>query len=82
MFKFRKLKLAVLVSALMTGAVAMAQHPEIALWPGVAPGSEGKTGQEIVKTNAQGEHIVSVFFTHRLQRICRRRARRRPRRSW
>jgi endo-1,4-beta-xylanase len=29
------------------------------LWPGVAPGSEGRTSPETVRINEQGEHIVS-----------------------
>jgi beta-galactosidase len=29
------------------------------LWPGTAPGSEGQTGEETVRINEYGEHIVS-----------------------
>jgi acetyl esterase/lipase len=31
----------------------------VLLWPGVAPGSEGRTSRETVRRNEQGEHIVS-----------------------
>jgi acetyl esterase/lipase len=41
-------------------ASAAAQTPqEIPLWPGGAPGSEGKTAQESVTTSASGERSVS-----------------------
>ncbi len=36
---------------------------EIVIWPGVAPGSEGKTGEEKVSTSARGE--ISVSNVHR-----------------
>lgn len=32
---------------------------EILLWPDGAPGSEGKTGDEIVKITPEGDHVVS-----------------------
>ena len=35
------------------------QINEILLWPGVAPGSEGKTGNESVRVTQDGEHVVS-----------------------
>ncbi len=31
----------------------------ISLWPGDAPGSEGKTGEEKVRLSAEGEHVFS-----------------------
>src|SRR5205809_959179 len=37
---------------------AKTAHVEIPLWPGGAPGSEGKVAQEIVATNANGEQTV------------------------
>jgi acetyl esterase/lipase len=33
--------------------------PAILLWPGGAPGSEGRSGAETVRINEHGEHIVS-----------------------
>jgi acetyl esterase/lipase len=33
--------------------------PSIVLWPGGAPGSEGRSGAETVRLNEHGEHIVS-----------------------
>ena len=38
----------------------LAQKPkEILLWPSGAPGSEGKTGNEKVRVNATGDHLVN-----------------------
>jgi acetyl esterase/lipase len=40
--------------------VAAAQHTAVPLWPGGAPGSEGKTSPEVVTLiNADGEHTVT-----------------------
>ena len=44
------------VSALLAHA---ADPPWIALWPNGAPGSEGKTGDETVRTTPQGEHVIA-----------------------
>ena len=42
------------------GAVASAGQPQtVLLWPGGAPGSEGKHAAESVRLSGQGEHIVS-----------------------
>jgi acetyl esterase/lipase len=38
---------------------AVAQNASVLLWPSGAPGSEGKTAEEIVRVNENGEHIVS-----------------------
>lgn len=48
---------AILLLLLVRSAVA--QKPEVLLWPNGAPGSEGKTVGEIVRVNENGEHIVS-----------------------
>lgn len=48
---------AILLLLLVRSAVA--QKPEVLLWPNGAPGSEGKTAGEIVRVNENGEHIVS-----------------------
>ncbi|WP_239492246.1 alpha/beta hydrolase [Luteitalea sp. TBR-22] len=51
-----------LVLALALSAPARAQEPraaEIPLWSGVAPGSEGKSGDEVVETSASGERRVT-----------------------
>ncbi len=38
----------------------MAQEPQsILLWPNGAPGSQGKTADELVRLTEQGEHIIS-----------------------
>jgi acetyl esterase/lipase len=38
---------------------ALAENQAILLWPNGAPGSEGKTADETVRVNENGEHIVS-----------------------
>jgi acetyl esterase/lipase len=38
---------------------AIAQNQPVLLWPGGAPGSEGKSAQESVRISPQGDHIVS-----------------------
>ncbi|HXT39433.1 MAG TPA: alpha/beta hydrolase [Candidatus Angelobacter sp.] len=49
------------LSAAVTGAAD--ELKEVLLWPNGAPGSEGRTGQEIVQRGANGER--SVFRVHR-----------------
>lgn len=39
--------------------LAQGHSNEILLWPNGAPGAEGKTGDEIVKTSGNGDHRVS-----------------------
>jgi endo-1,4-beta-xylanase len=50
-----------LVCALFISAFwARAADPQwIVLWPNGAPGSEGKTGEETVRTTPQGEHVIA-----------------------
>lgn len=49
-----------LLLLLLSSAVFAADTPkEIPLWPGGAPGSEGKTGKESVRVTPEGEHIVT-----------------------
>jgi endo-1,4-beta-xylanase len=50
-----------LLTAVLTSGSAFARElpAEIPLWPGDAPGSEGKAGKEIVETGANGERKVS-----------------------
>jgi acetyl esterase/lipase len=38
---------------------ALAENQTVILWPNGAPGSEGKTADETVRVNENGEHIVS-----------------------
>jgi acetyl esterase/lipase len=38
---------------------AVDEPKEILLWPGVAPGSEGKTGPEKVRIAEGGDHVIS-----------------------
>lgn len=40
-------------------SVMAAEPPVIPLWPHGAPGSEGKTGDEITKVQPAGDHVVS-----------------------
>jgi acetyl esterase/lipase len=50
-----------LVCSLFVSAfLAHAADPQwIVLWPNGAPGSEGKTGEETVRTTPQGEHVTA-----------------------
>lgn len=50
-----------LVCALLASAAfAQAAEPQwILLWPNGAPGSEGKTGDETVRTTPQNEHVIA-----------------------
>jgi acetyl esterase/lipase len=51
----------VLVLAASTAAAQTAQ--EIPVWPGVAPGSEGKTAKEAITTSANGEIRVAAIHS-------------------
>jgi acetyl esterase/lipase len=53
-------RLAWLIAASLCAHIALAQqHEPIKLWPGDAPGSQGKPGAETVRVTPQGEHVVS-----------------------
>jgi acetyl esterase/lipase len=52
------MRLPILFGFLLFAATAAAQT-ELRLWPGVAPGSEGKTGAEKVRIAEGGDHVVS-----------------------
>lgn len=54
--RFRRL---LAISILIFPSFAMAQHPVVFLWPGAAPGSEGKTAPEAVRISPEGDHVVS-----------------------
>jgi endo-1,4-beta-xylanase len=48
------------VCLLLCVTVLSADQPkEIPLWSNGAPGSEGKTGKEVVRVTADGEHVIS-----------------------
>jgi len=49
------------ISLLLLSALgaAAAEHDAILLWPNGAPGSEGKTAPESVRTTPDGEHVIS-----------------------
>lgn len=53
------MKTILLLAAFFTAATAIAGEAEILLWPGGAPGSEGKTADEKVVISASGERQVS-----------------------
>ena len=57
-FVWRRVRLAIFLSAFFAGS-AFAEPQAILLWPSGAPGSEGKNGEEAVRLNENGEHIVS-----------------------
>jgi acetyl esterase/lipase len=44
---------------LSVAALGADQATEIPLWPGGAPGSEGKTGKEAVRVTPAGDHVIS-----------------------
>jgi endo-1,4-beta-xylanase len=48
-----------ILPALLLLRLAAAEPAEIALWPGVAPGSEGKDAPETVRITDGGDHVVS-----------------------
>src|SRR5580704_8932573 len=43
----------------MAGVFAAAEPEVVLLWPGGAPGSEGKTAEEATRVSPQGDHIIS-----------------------
>ena len=50
----------ILAAVVLSGAALAAEPPPaIPLWPGVAPGSEGKAGKEVVAVSDTGEQRVS-----------------------
>lgn len=53
------LRVCLLMFAMLCANCALANEAAIVLWPNGAPGSEGKTGDEIVRLTELGEHIVS-----------------------
>ena len=57
---FRKVLIALLLSS--SALIAAGQPREIPFWPNGAPGSEGKTNQEVVVKSASGE--ISVWGIH------------------
>ncbi|HJZ96272.1 MAG TPA: alpha/beta hydrolase [Candidatus Solibacter sp.] len=44
---------------LVAGALSAADPQIVYLWPQGAPGSEGKTGDEVVKIQPAGDHVIS-----------------------
>ena len=54
---FRSLAIATLLTA--PQAAAAQPSAELPLWSGVAPGSEGKTGDEVVETSQSGERRIT-----------------------
>jgi acetyl esterase/lipase len=50
---------AVVLFVLAGGAGASAQHSEVKLWPGRAPGSYDPVGTDAIRVTAEGEHVVT-----------------------
>jgi len=48
-----------LLTLLSSASLLLAAESPILLWPDGAPGSEGKTGEEVVETSATGEQKIS-----------------------
>lgn len=57
--KTKSIMLVVVLSQFLAATIWAADETVIPLWPGIAPGSEGKTGQEVVRISEGGEHIFS-----------------------
>ena len=55
----QNVKVCLTLLLIVTCATAVAQQPVIPLWPGVAPGSEGKTAPEAIRISPQGDHVIS-----------------------
>lgn len=49
----------VILTLLFLVGSAFAENAPVLLWPNGAPGSEGKTAEETIRVNENGEHIVS-----------------------
>ncbi len=49
----------ILLGALAGAAAPAPDPPVVTLWPNGAPGSEGKTADEVVRVSKEGDHIVS-----------------------
>src|ERR1700712_4313227 len=47
------------LTLLWASNVLAADSPVAYLWPGGAPGSEGKTGDEVIQVQAAGDHVIS-----------------------
>jgi endo-1,4-beta-xylanase len=57
--RYRALRCKAIVCTLLFAAAAGAAEPgAVYLWPNGAPGSEGKTGEEVVRVTGEGERIV------------------------
>ena len=56
---FRSAILLALFVAFATTTALAQDHPVVYLWPNGAPGSEGKTAPEAVRTTPDGEHVFS-----------------------
>jgi endo-1,4-beta-xylanase len=57
--RLRRFSNALLIALLLAPSVSAAAGPEVVyLWPNGAPGSEGKSGEEIVRVTDEGERIV------------------------
>ena len=58
--KRRTIGMGCILALVLFPLTASAEQPkEIRLWPGGAPGSEGKTAEEAVRVTPEGEHVVS-----------------------
>jgi acetyl esterase/lipase len=59
--KLSRIIVPVVLVVMLTAARAATAQPaaEMPLWPGVAPGSEGKSGDEVVETSQSGERRIT-----------------------
>ena len=57
--KTKRLLVAFFISQFLAATIWAADESVMSLWPGRAPGSEGKTAEEVVRISPEGEHIFS-----------------------
>src|SRR6185437_10987848 len=66
-----RLSTAAAIAALLVGAALYAADDPtpMLLWPNGAPGSEGKTAEEAVRTTPDGEHVLSSIHKPSITRF-------------
>ena len=57
--KTKRLLIAFFICQLLVATSWAADESVMSLWPGRAPGSEGKTAEEVVRLSPEGDHIIS-----------------------
>ena len=57
--KTKRLFASFIICQLLAAASWAAEESVMSLWPGPAPGSEGKTAEEVVRLSPDGDHVIS-----------------------